>query len=127
MPKRPRPRRPHDAADGAAEQSGWDAYTASFREQVLPQLLQSAYMLSVGDTVDPDSLNLQAATELGLMLLLDKPIVVIVPAGGTISPALRRAAAIVLDDFDLADPGQQDRVAAALESLADPPGAGAGS
>jgi hypothetical protein len=81
-------------------------------------------MLSVGDTVDPDSLNLQAATELGLMLLLDKPIVVICPTGGTISPALRRAAAIVLDDFDLADPSQQERVAAALESLADPPGAG---
>lgn len=127
MPKRPRPRRTNGAADGAAEQPGWDAYTASFREQILPHLLKSAYMLSVADAVDPKSLDLQAATELGLMLMLDKPIVVICPTGTTISPALRRAATVVLDDFDVDDPSQQDRIAAAFKSLGAPTGDGDGS
>lgn len=68
-------------------------YTEAFRQEVLPNLLASACLISVGTTLDPDHLDLRAATELGLMLLLDKPLLIIVPTGETIPPALRRAAA----------------------------------
>jgi hypothetical protein len=97
----------------------FDDYTARFRREVLPSLLSSAYMISVGQQVDLESIDLRAATELGLMLLLGKPLLVIVPVGETISDGLRRAAAIVLDDVDLDDPASQDRVAEAVRLLSE--------
>lgn len=109
--KRPGPG-PSDRHDRA-----WADYSKSFRREVLPALLGSAYMVSIAGPSDPDDIDLRAATEMGLMLLLDKPILVVVPRGITIPAALRRAAAVVLDDFDVADPGQQDRMAEAFRRL----------
>jgi hypothetical protein len=102
---------------GAPLDRAWADYTRSFRETVLPALLNSGCMISIGGRLDPEALDLRAATELGLMLMLDKPLLLVIPAGETIPPALRRAAAVVLDDFDVADPADQERMSAAINQL----------
>src|SRR4051812_46639759 len=112
MPRRtgrPGPPDPHDRA--------WADYTESFRREVLPSLLQSAYMVSVAGGVDPDHIDLRAATELGLMLLLDKPLMIVVPRGFTVPDALRRAATVVIDDVDMGDPRTQERIVEAVRQL----------
>lgn len=101
----------------------WRDYSEAFRKTVLPALMKSAFMIRIVEDVDPGNPDIQAATEMGLMLLLDKPLVVIVPIGETVAASLRRAAAVVLDDVDMNDPADQDRVAAALVSLGAQPDA----
>lgn len=102
---------------GASDIAFWVRYGEQFRTHILPDLLKSGYMLAVGEDVEPEQLSINLATELGLMLLLDKPLLVVVPRGVTISTSLRRAAAVVLDDFDLDDPKSHDRVIAAMEQM----------
>jgi hypothetical protein len=95
----------------------WTDYTGQFRKQVLPALLESAFVLRLAENRDADSLDLRSATELGVAIQLDKPLVVVVPRGSTISAALRRAAHITLDDFDVDDPASQDRIATVFRQL----------
>jgi hypothetical protein len=102
---------------GDPQDRAWADYTEGFRKTVLPALLSSAYMVQVGESFKPETLDLRAATEIGLMLLLDKPLLLVVPRGDVVPAALRRAAAVVLDDFDVADPDSQERMSAAIKQL----------
>lgn len=95
----------------------WRDYTRAFRRDVFPHLVGSSHMLLIAADADPGDIDLRQATELGLMLLLGKPLVVIVPVGQTIPATLRRAADVVIDDCDLADPKTQDRNAEAFRRL----------
>lgn len=113
MPKKPRPR----SSDSDPSDRAWADYTASFRKHVLPGLVHSSYMISLGETVNWETLDLRAATELGLMLLLDKPLIIAVLPGQQISAALRRAATVTLDNFDITDPATQDRLAEVLRTF----------
>jgi hypothetical protein len=111
-------RRRRERRDGSSEDRAWAGYTEAFRRDVLPALLDSAKLIMVHDDRDSlDGLDLRAATEMGLMLLLDKPLIIVVPRGGTVGGALRRAAAVVVEDFDADDPDAQDRMAAAIRSV----------
>jgi hypothetical protein len=97
----------------------WADYSAAFRRDVLPRLLSSAYMLTIAEGVPSAITNdvIQQATELGLMLLLDKPLVVIVPTGADVPATLRRAATELIDDVDMDDPASQDRIAEVFRRL----------
>jgi hypothetical protein len=95
----------------------WADYSARFRQTILPALVDATHLLTIVSGSDPADIDLRAATELGLMLLLDKPLVVVVPVGETIPAALRRAAHVVLDEFDVTDPACQDQIVAALERI----------
>ena len=99
----------------------WADYTERFRTQVVPKLLSSSFMIQVGEGIPEKVTNdvIQTATELGVMLLLNKPLIILVPPGYRLSSALRRAAAIVLDNFDVADDACQDRLAEAIKTLKD--------
>lgn len=99
------------------EDRAWRDYSDRFRREVLPKLLGSAVFLSIG--ADVGEFDVRQATEIGAALLYDKPIMLIVPKGRAIGERLRRAADVVIDDWDAADPAQQERMAEALKSLTD--------
>lgn len=97
----------------------WTDYTEHFRRDVVPRLLSSASIIQIGEGV-PDEITsdvIQAGTELGVMLLLDKPLILLVPIGTTVPAALRRAATEVVEDVDMDDPATQDRIAAVVRRL----------
>lgn len=96
----------------------WTDYTESLREQI-PALVNSSVIIHIAEGVPEkiDSGVIQAATQMGLMLLLDTPLLIVQLKGQRIPKALRRAAAAVVPDADMADPKTQDRVAAAIKRI----------
>jgi hypothetical protein len=95
----------------------WDVYTKEFKRDVLPSLLSSAFMLSIGTTPDPENLDLRAATEMGLMLLLNKPLLLVVLPDQEIPAALIRAASGVVRVSGTDDDADQALIAAALREM----------
>jgi len=93
----------------------WRDYSVRFRREVLPKILDSSMFLSIG--TNTGDFDVQQATELGAAMLLDKPVLLVVPPGRTISTRLRRVADVVIDNWDPADPVAQERLADALKRL----------
>lgn len=94
----------------------WRDFGASFRRDGLPKILSSSVCLSIisGDGTDFD---VKQAVELGAMLLLDKPILLVCARGATIPSRLRRAADVILEDWDPTDQASHDRLTTALRRL----------
>lgn len=93
----------------------WRDYSARFRREVLPKLMDSGMFLSLGSEVG--TFDVKQATELGAALLCDKPMLLLVPKGRTIGVRLRRAADVIVDDWDPSDPASQDRMVEAVRRL----------
>lgn len=102
---------PDEALDAA-----WTDYAAHFREKVLPRLTESEVFLSVG-TETAEMFDVKQAVELGAALLLDKPILLVVPKGRQLNPHLRRCADAVVEDWHPGDPDGPDRLMAAMKEL----------
>jgi hypothetical protein len=100
-----------------SDEEQWARYSAAFSRQILPALLESGVVLWVAEPTTGEHVDLRAATEIGLALLLDKPLLVVVAPGETIGEPLRRAAALVLDDFDVSKPRDQRRLQRAIRAL----------
>lgn len=94
----------------------WADYGTRFRREVMPRLLGSKIFLAVWDD-DEGPEQVQFATNLGMMLIYDKPILLVVPTGVAVPPKLRLVADAVIDDADMADPRTQERLAEALLAL----------
>jgi len=94
----------------------WRDFSRSFRTDGLPKILSSGVCLAVvgGDGTDVD---VKQAAELGAMLLLDKPIILVCTPGAVIPSRLRRAADVVIEEWHPDNPDAQDRMAAALRRL----------
>jgi len=99
----------------SVEDKAWRDYSERFRREVLPNLLNSATFLSIHSD-DPD-FDVRQATELGAALLLGKPTMFVVPRGRSLPDGLRRAADIVVDDWEPADPDAQERIADAVRQV----------
>lgn len=95
----------------------WADYTEAFGEHILPHLLESACLVSIVDDWSDGKIDLRAATELGLMLMLDKPLIVVVLPGQQPPAALVRAARELVWDWDPDDTAAQDRMAEAVKRL----------
>jgi hypothetical protein len=94
----------------------WADYERRFREQVVPELVRSAMFAQiVGHTAE--DISIQAATELGLMLLLGKPILLVVPPGHEIPNGLRRAADEIVANWDATNPDAQRRMVRAIARI----------
>jgi len=91
----------------------WKDYSERFRKETLPKILDSAVFLAIGT----EELDVKMATELGAALLMDKPLLLVVPPGRRIPERLRRAADIVVDNWDATSPDAQERFAEALKKL----------
>lgn len=101
--------------DSKADDRAWTDYSQRFRREVMPKLLDSAMFVSIGTEVG--EFDVRQATELGAALLFDKPMLLVVPKGRSIGQRLRRAADVVVDDWDSNDPAAQARMVAAIKEL----------
>jgi len=94
----------------------WADYSERFRREVFPHLVSSAVSVSIvggGRNIDA-----KQAAELGAILLLDKPLIVVCVPGASIPSRLRRAADVVIEDWSPDNQAAQDQLAAAVKSLA---------
>lgn len=89
-----------------------------FRIEVLPKIQESGIGLSLiapGDTFKDT--DVKQALELGALLLLDKPLIVVLAPGAKVGVRLQRAADVVLYDIDPGDPRSMARVTDAITEL----------
>jgi hypothetical protein len=99
----------------AKDDRAWKDYSQHFRREVVPKLLDSAVFMSIGTEVGV--FDVKQATEVGAALMMDKPIMIVVPKGRRIGERLRRAADIVIDNWEPNDPASQLEMTAALHRL----------
>lgn len=99
------------------ERAGWDEFVAHVRRDALRKIDSSAFVVSLfPSSGEPD---VKYAVELGLSILLDKPILVVVPQGVRIPAHLEQVAdRIVRADVDL-EQGRQKVADAIAEMHAD--------
>lgn len=103
------PKMSHDRA--------WKDYSERFRTEVMPRLLSSQIFLGVYTRPDDGGVEeIRFATSLGLMLMHDKPIVLMAPPGVELPPALVRIADEVIVG-DPTDAASQDAIAAAIRRV----------
>ena len=93
------------------DREAWENFVQHVREDAVRKIDASAAVLSLV----PDEVDIKFAVELGLAIMLDKPVIAIATPGQRIPERLRRVAdKIVEADIDLEE-GQQRLRAALLE------------
>lgn len=100
---------------GSEPDHAWADYSEHFRGYVLPQILSSEVFLSI--QAEGADFDVKQATEIGAALLLDKPLLLLVPTGRTAPEHLRRAADEIIEDWEPTDRGAQQRIAAAIQRM----------
>jgi hypothetical protein len=92
-----------------------DRWEQAAREDLAPKVASSAYVMAIAAAGDVDP---KQALELGYAILLDKPLVVVVPAGRQPPPGLARIARRVVQLRHGPDtPQAQQQLMAELGSL----------
>jgi hypothetical protein len=93
-----------------------DEFFKHAREEMFPKMKSSAMSVTIvpPDDADPDP---KLCIELGAAILFDKPIILLVPSGRTVSANLRRIASAIVQG-DLNDPTVQKRLHDALSNVA---------
>lgn len=80
----------------------WDDFVTFHREHTVKEMAKSAYVMSL--VPDADKVDVKFAVELGLAIMLDKPILALVQPGVKIPDRLRQVAdAIIVTDLDTED------------------------
>lgn len=94
----------------------WKDYSRAFRQDGLPKIMGSGVCLQIygGDGSDFD---VKQATELGAMLLLGKPMILLSTVAAVIPPGLRRAADVVIEGWGPDNVEAQDRLTEALRKF----------
>ena len=94
----------------------YSAWEAAVRADCLPKLRDSALTVSLAPKGDPD---IKYAVELGLSIMMDKPIILIVAPGQEIPRKLRDVADAIVDvDWDnFGTNGGAERIQAAIDEM----------
>jgi len=104
---------PKDMPSDPFQGQEWERYVRHHLDNVLPQMLSSACFMALALDGPPD---VEYATQLGFMVMYDKPIIVVVPPSCSVPPKLAMIAdEIVAGDMD--DPVFQDRLKAACDRV----------
>ena len=93
---------------------GEAAWAAEVKHKLVPLVQHSACYVGIARDGEPDA---KFCLELGVAIMLDKPLVVVVPRGRTCPPGLRRVAHRVVEDLDLGDPQDARRLQAVLQAM----------
>jgi len=97
--------------DDPWQDPGWKAYEKRCREELLPMMKNSAIMMSlVPKDAKPD---VKFAVELGFMVMLDKPIIAMIPSGTKCPLKLAKIADEIVEG-DIDDPTVKERLMAAI-------------
>ncbi len=82
--------------------SDWDDFVTYHREHTVKAMAESAYVMSL--VPDSKEVDVKFAVELGLAILLDKPILAVVQPGVHVPDRLRQVAdAVIVTDLDTED------------------------
>lgn len=82
-----------------SERAEWDRFVQHQREHTVQAMAESAYVASLYP--DGGNFDVKYAVELGMALMLDKPIILIVQPGAVIPARLRKVADAVIEaDLD---------------------------
>lgn len=96
-----------------AERDEWDDWVRWIRENTVKQMAESAFVTQL---VPKGETDVKFAVELGLSIMLDKPILALAQPGAPIPPKLRQVAdRIIVADLDLEE--DRERVAQAIEEF----------
>jgi hypothetical protein len=104
-----------DWADGLTpdERASWESFVDNVRRDALHKIHESAFVVSIVPSGETD---IKFAVELGLSIMLEKPLLFIVQPGAKIPRGLQRVAdEIVVADVDLE--GGREKVAAAIARM----------
>jgi hypothetical protein len=86
---------------GPQERAEWDRFVKSTREDAMVKIMESAFVMSLVPRGEPD---IKFCVELGLAIMLDKPIVAVVMPGAEVPERLRLVADEIIEaDLDLAE------------------------
>src|SRR3990172_179107 len=97
------------------ERDRFDEFVDHFRRDAVEKIAGSAAFVSLVPKGRPD---IKFATELGMAIMLDKPILAIVPSGVEIPAALRKLSrSVVVADIDTED--GREVVAAGIKTFLD--------
>lgn len=88
----------------STEGEEWDRFVEYHREHTVKAMAESAYVMSLV----PDQVDVKFAVELGLAIMLDKPIIAMAQPGARIPPGLVKVAtAVIVADLDTEDGKKQ--------------------
>lgn len=94
----------------------WERFAAHQREHTVKAMESSAYVISLIPSAD--KVDVKFAVELGMAIMLDKPIIAMVQPGVDIPPGIRKiATAIIVADLDT-ETGQQQATRQLKEAMA---------
>lgn len=81
------------------ERETWQRFVNHHREETLVAMTDSAVMVSI--VPDPKDVDMKFSVELGMAIMLDKPIIAVVAPGVVVPNKLRRVAdQVVICDID---------------------------
>lgn len=92
----------------------WNDWADRVRGDLLPKLRDSGATLSIVPA--DDETDIKFAVELGLSIMLDKPIILMVPPGRRVPARLVRVADSIVEG-DAADPDTQTRLISAMNAV----------
>ena len=82
------------------------------REDIIPKMRGSAFCLSL---LTPDGVDPYLALQVGVALLLEKPLIIIAVAGAWVPERVRRLADYVVTGPSITDPATQEALRSAIE------------
>ena len=88
----------------------WEQY---IRDELVPRIADSTATLSL---VPQGETDIKFAVELGLSIMMDKPLILVVLPGRTVPQRLRRAADAVIEG-EIQHPKTAARISAALDQI----------
>ena len=97
------------------ERRDWDRWVASVREELVGKMAASAFVASL--VPDSDGVDVKFAVELGLAIMMGKPIVAIAVGGRPVPGKLREVADAVVEVGDMDTEAGQAELAAKLMPL----------
>lgn len=83
-------------------------------QNMLPKMRDSAMSLVIG--CDPEDVDIKLCLEVGAAVLMDKPLLIVVPPGRKISAGLRRVATEVVE-LDISKPESQAKFKQAFDRV----------
>jgi hypothetical protein len=95
------------------EQAEWDRFVAHVRRDALAKMTDSAFVASIVPSGETD---IKFAVELGLSIMLDKPVLAIVQPGAPVPERLRRVADVLVE-ADLDTEAGREKVQAAMDQM----------
>lgn len=94
----------------------WRAYVTHVKTELVPMIDSSAMTVSLMPK-DPADVDVKFAVELGLSIMLEKPIILVIDPGSRVPPKLEAIAEAVIEG-SMDDPDARSRLAATLAELA---------